>query len=210
MTLPRPLRLLGLALLAGVATSAVCAAGAQAGTFTAGAYPATITSENIIPVQFTTQLGTMICEPTLHGELGAASEALTVTPSYGATCRIGGKGVHVKNNGCDFRLQAGATKEGSEVEGSMDIVCPAGKKIDFEITSVPVCHLTVPGQSELGSIRYTNMVQKDIVAHFEIGLVFYELDAGCSTVGSFSDGEYDATTTLMADSEGLGTSLKVD
>ncbi|HET9678158.1 MAG TPA: hypothetical protein VFP21_11720 [Solirubrobacterales bacterium] len=206
----RPLRLLGAALLAVVATGAVGATGAQAGTFTAGAYPATITSENIIPVQFTTQLGAMICEPTLHGELGAASETLTVTPNYGATCRIGGKGVHVKNNGCDFLLHAGATKEGSEVEGSMDIVCPEGKKLDFEITSMPVCHLTVPGQGEIGTTRYTSTVQKDIVAHFELAFVFYELDNGCSIVGSFLDGSYEATTTLKADSEGFSTPLKVD
>jgi hypothetical protein len=210
MNTARPLRLLGLALLAVVATSAVGAAGAQAGNFTAGAYPATITSETIIPVQFTTQLGTMICEPTLHGELAAASGTLTLTPSYGATCRIGGKGVDVKNNGCDFVLHGGATKEGSEVEGSMDISCPEGKKLDFEITSMPVCHLTVPGQSGLGSIRFTNMVEKDIVAHFELGFVFYELDANCPAVGGFLDGECEATTTLMADNEGAGTSLKVD
>lgn len=208
----RTIKLLALSALALVAIGAVSATGAQAGTFTAGAYPATITGSSASGShEFTTQLGVMKCGPTFHGKMEAASGTLTVTPNYGTGCSIGGKVVHVKNNGCDYRWHAGTTQEFDVVTGSMDIVCPGENKIDFEITSLPICHVTVPAQNNLGMLTYTNdTLAQDVNLDFGLEFVFYELDNGCSVVGAFGNGAYKGGSTLKADAGGAGTSFEVD
>lgn len=208
----RMIKLLALSALALVALGALSATAAQAGTFTAGAYPATITGSTAAGAhEMKTQLGTMNCGPSFHGVMEAASETLTLTPNYGTTCSIGGNQVHVKNNGCDFRLHAGATKEVDVITGSMDIVCPAESKMDFEITSATTCHLTIPAQNNLGTLTYTNnTAAQDVNLDFKLEFFFYELDVGCSTVGAFFDGFYGGTSTLKADAGGAGTSFQVD
>lgn len=198
----RTFKLLALSALALVAIGAVSATSAQAGTFTAGSYPATITGTSAMGShEFSTQIGVIKCQPSFHGVLGAASEFLTVNPNYG-TCGIEGNVVHVNDNGCDFRLRANATIAMHVVGGSMNIICPDGAKIDFEITAEPVCHVTVPGQNELGPLRYTTDTEADDVdLDFQIEGLFYELDMGCPQVGAFFGG-YKGESTLKADAEG--------
>jgi hypothetical protein len=207
----RMIKLLALSALALVAIGAVSATGAQAGTFTAGAYPATITgSSGTGSHEFTTQLGVMKCAPTFDSKMEAALATLTVAPNYGTSCKIGEDPVHVKNNGCDFGWHAGATIEMDQVGGWMDINCP-DNKIDFEITSEPVCHLTVPPQTELGSLLFTNNTEaEDVILHFNLEGIFYILDNECPVVGAFANGVYKGTSTLKADAEGAGTSFQVD
>jgi hypothetical protein len=204
-------RKLGFAVFGVLAVAATMASAAQAGQFTAGAYPATITGSAVGSHELKTQLGTMQCAPTLHGELAAASSELTLTPAYGTTCGIGGKEVHVNNNGCDYRPHAGTTVEADVVAGSMDIICPTGNKMDFEITSMPVCHLTIPTQTGLGTLTYTDRTAaKDVDLDFGLEGLTYELDFGCSVVGAFANGTYEGTSTLRADHEGAGTPFTVD
>jgi hypothetical protein len=209
MKVSRKLRLAVLSLLAFCAITALGPAQSEAGEFTAGEYTATITGTTAVAHEFTTVLGVMKCAPTFHGKLEAAAFTMTVAPNYGTSCKIGGKQVHVTNNGCDFVLHAGMTKEMDVVGGWMDIVCP-DNKIDFEITSEPVCHLTVPGQNELGQLLYTdNTEAEDVVMHFGLEGIFYELDNGCAEVGAFANGTYKGTSTITADHEGP-TSFSVD
>lgn len=207
----RQLRLLGLALLALVASGAVTATGAQAGTFTAGAYPATITGSSVGVHLLGTELGMMECEPTFHGVLEAAAEELTLVPTYATSCKLGAKEVHVTNNGCDFKLHAGETLEEDAVGGTMDIVCPEGNAMDFEITSMPICHLTIPGQAGLSALTYTNRTMaKDVDLDFSIGELVYRLDNNCPAAGDHANGTYGGTSTLKADHEGAETSFGVD
>jgi hypothetical protein len=207
----RQIRALGLALLAVFTTAAVTASAAQAGEFTAGEYPATITGSSAAAShEFITQLGVMKCGPTFDGKLEAAAATLTVVPNYGTSCKLGEKLVHVTNNGCDFRWHAGGTLEADVVNGSMDIVCP-DNKIDFEITSEPICHLTVPAQNELGTLFYTNnTAAEDVTLHFALEGISYILDNGCPEVGAFANGVYKGTSTLKAEHEAAATSFKVD
>ncbi|HEY8502878.1 MAG TPA: hypothetical protein VIL21_09340 [Solirubrobacterales bacterium] len=207
----RTIKVLALSALALVAISAVSATGAQAGTFTAGAYPATITGSSAAGShEFITQLGVMKCAPTFDSKMEAEAATLTVVPNYGTSCKLGEKLVHVTNNECDFRWNAGATVEMDVVKGSMEIACP-DNKIDFEITSEPVCHLTVPAQNGLGSLLYTNNTEaEDVTLHFGLEGIFYELDNGCPEVGAFANGVYKGTSTLKADAGGAGTSFQVD
>lgn len=212
MKLSRQIRLIGVAALAVLATSAVAVTSAQAGEFTAAEYPATITGQQINgPHEFTTELGLMGCKPEFHGELAAASSELTITPSYETECSIGGKVVHVDMNGCDYRFHAGNTLAMHVVEGSMDIICPEGNEIDFEITSMPICHLTVPEQLGLGDVTYTNRTMfKDVDLDFDIEDLAYGLDNECPVVGTFENGTYVGESTLKADHEEMGTGFQVD
>jgi hypothetical protein len=211
MNMSRQLKLLGLAVLALIATSAITATGAQAGLFTAGAYPATVTGSSVGAHILHTEIGNMECKPTFDGVLEAPAAELTLVPAYATSCEIGMKEVHVTNNGCDFKLHAGETLEEDKVEGTMDIVCPEGKAMDFEITSNPTCHLTIPGQAGLAGLTYTNRTMaKDVDLDFSIGGIAYRLDNNCAVVGNFANGTYGGISTLKADHEGGETSFGVD
>lgn len=210
----RKLKSLGLAVLAVAAIGAVGASAAQAGQFTAAAYPATITGLQVGPHELTTELGVMECGAKFHGELAAASEDLTLTPTYGTSCQIGGLQVHVNTNGCDYLFHAGNTLGMDEVEGSWDIKCPEGNVIDFEITGAMVnCHLGIPEQLGLGEITYTdktNAMPKDVDVDFNVEGLVYELGNNCPVVGEFANGTYAGRSTLRADNEGMPTGFTVE
>lgn len=207
----RTIKALALAALALLAVAVGGVGAAQAGTFTAGQYPATVVGTNVVPHTITTNLGAMECVPIFHGVLGAASEDLTLTPGYGP-CTLGAKEVHVDLNGCDYLLHAGETSGEHSVEGTMDIVCPAGQAIDFEVTSMPVCHLTVPPQTGLSALTYTNWTGAgDVKLDFEISELAYGLDMGCPGPGTYANGTFTGITTFVGFKEpGVQTLFKVD
>jgi len=210
MKMSRKLKSLGLAALAVLAVGAVSASAAQAGEFTAAEYPAQITGQNVGMHQLTTELGVMECGVKLNGELAAAAEELTLTPTYGTSCTIAGLEVHVSNNGCDYLFHAGNTIGMDEVEGSWDVKCPAGNRIDFEITSMPICHLTIPEQLGLGEVTYTTRTMaKDVDMDLNVEGLSYGLGPNCPVAGAFANGTYAGTTTLKADHAGAGTPFGV-
>lgn len=202
----RNLRALGLAVLAVMAIGALSASAAQAGEFTAAEYPATITGLQVGPHELTTELGVMECGAKFHGEMAEESEDLTLTPTYGTSCQIAGLQVHVNPNGCDYRFHAGNTLGMDEVEGSWDIICPEGNKIDFEITGVMVnCHLAIPEQLGLGEVTYTDktmVMPADVDIDFNVEGLAYELGPNCPVAGAFENGTYVGRSTLRADGEG--------
>src|SRR5436305_7409411 len=212
MNMSRRFRLFSRALLAMAATTAAAGASAQAGVFTAGAYPATLTGQTVGgPHTLTTEVGAMGCEPKFHGEQAAAAGEITLSLLYGTSCGIGGFEVHFIPNGCDYQLHAGATLVPDVVGGFMDVKCPAGKRINIEITSFPICRITIPEQFALASITYTNRtLAKDVDIDFNVLGLEYELDAGCPIVGFFNGGEYTGTTTLTTDNGGLPLPHAVD
>lgn len=212
MNVSRQLRLLGLTLLAVVAGGSAVATGAQAGVFTAGAYPATLTGQTVGgPHTLTTELGAMGCEPRFHGEQAGPSPEITLSLLYGTSCGIGGFQVHFIPNGCDYQLHAGATLFEDAVGGFMDVKCPAGNRINIEITSFPICRITIPEQFALASITYTNRtLAKDVDVDFNVIGLEYELDPGCPVVGFFNNGEYTGTTTLTTDNAGVPVPNAVD
>lgn len=211
MNMPRKARLLAMAVLAVLATGAVSAASAQGGEFTAGDYPATVTGTNVVPHKITTNLGVIECAPVFHGKLEEPSEELTLSAGYGP-CTLGAKEVHVDLNGCDYLLHAGETSGEHSVAGTMDIVCPEGSAIDFEVTSLPVCHLTVPGQAGLGALTHTNWTAaKDVKLDFEITELAYGLDMGCPGPGTYANGTFTGITTFVGfKGPGMQTPFGVD
>jgi hypothetical protein len=203
MQMSRNLKILGLCLVAVFAVNAMAVSAAQAGQFTAGAYPATITGQNVGGAhQFTTLLGVMECGVKFHGVLAEGSQDLTLSPEYGTTCELEGKQVHVKANGCDFRFHAGETTVMDQVKGSVDVRCPTGAEIDFEVTSMVTCHITIPEQLGLGHVTYTDRTMAaDVDADMHLTGLLYKLDFGCPFVGTFG-ATYTGTTTLASDNEG--------
>jgi hypothetical protein len=212
MNAVRNLRVLGLSALALLAISGVSASPAQAGTFEAGVYPATVTGQEINgPHEFTTELGTMACAVKFGGVLEAAGAALTVTPQF-TNCVINGNEVDATSNGCHFRIGAGATLFMDMVEGSLDVVCPAGKQIEFGITveEEEGCQLEIPEQLGLGEVTLINTTMaQDLDVEFNIEGMSYELGPTCPEVGLFENGQYLGESTLRAHNEGMGTSLGV-
>jgi hypothetical protein len=211
MTTFRTIKLLALSALALLALGAFSAGSAQAGTFTAGQYPATIIGTNNVPQTITTNLGAIECAPSFHGVLGAASEEITLAPLYGP-CSLGAKEVDVDFNGCDYRIHAGETLGGDKVAGTMDIVCPAGKVIDFKVTSIPVCHLTIPGQAGLSTLTYTSQTPpSDVNLDYNLSEIAYTLDMGCPGPGVYANGGLTGTTTLVGFKEpGVQTAFGVE
>ncbi len=103
----------------------------------------------------------------------------------------------------------------------MDIVCPEGKSIEYEITtSSYVCQLTVPPQENLAGvpgsnptangIRLTNQTPNSVHLQINPGGIRYILDTGCPITGEFANGVYSGSAPLTATSEGEGTSFSVD
>jgi hypothetical protein len=207
----RTIRLLAAALLALAAVAVGGVGAAQAGTFTAGQYPATITGTNVVSHTITTNLGAMECAPVFDGVLAAAGEELTLTPGYGP-CTLGAKEVDVHLNGCDYVVHAGETSGEDRVAGTMDIVCPEGNAIDFEVTSMPICHLTVPPQAGLSALTYTNLTAAgDVRIDFEIVELAYGLDMGCPNPGVYANGTIAGVTTFVGFKEpGVQTFFRVD
>lgn len=194
----RIFRRVALSALAIVAVGAAAAAAAHAGTFTAGQYPATIVGTNNVPHTVTTNLGAIECAPFFHGKLEAASEEITLEPGYGP-CTLGAKEVHVDLNGCDYTVNAGETLGNDRVGGTMDIGCPPGSVIDIEVTSIPVCHLTIPAQSGLSALTYTSQTPpSDVNLDFGLGEIAYTLDMGCPGPGVYANGAMTGITTLVA------------
>jgi hypothetical protein len=209
MTVSRKFRIAGLALLACCAVSALGPTQSQAGEFTAGEFPATITGQQVGAHFFTTELGVMICNVGFHGVLEEAAETLTITPKF-TGCTVAGIETDVSNNGCDFRFRAGNTLQEHEVSGSLDIVCPEGAAIDFGVTSMMGCHLTVPAQNGLGAVKYTDQTMpNDADFDFNIEGMVYKLDAGCPAAGVHGNGEYFGTSTVKADHGMFGTGFGV-
>lgn len=207
--MPRLLRTFGITVFALLALGSLSAAAAQAGQFTVGAYPAKVEGQHVGLHSLTTEIGVMECESKLEGSLTMVSEDLTLTPVY--KCTIAGKAVHVSSNGCDYRFHAGATLGADEVEGSMDVKCPAGATIDFEVTSAPVCHLRIGEQLGLNDVTFINRTMaQDVDFDFDLEGIAYTLGANCSTQGAFANGTYEGTSTLKAFVAGFNVGFSVD
>jgi hypothetical protein len=203
MSTIRTIKLLALSALALVAIGAVSATSAQAGTFTAANYPATITGQNVGLHELTTELGVMECETKLHGEMEEDSGDLTMRPNFGTSCEVEGLEVHVKTNECHFLFHAGGTLAMDEVEGSMDVKCPEGAEIEFAITSMVTCHMAIPEQVGLGDVTYTDKTMaRDVDVDLDLEGLQYELGLNCPVFGAF-EGSYAGTTTLASDNEGV-------
>lgn len=206
----RNLKALGFAAVVSVAIGAVVATAASAETlrFYAEAMPASLKGGSAED-QLTTTLGKAQCKEAGYtgalGEVGATTVELT--PTY-STCTAFGFPAEVSTNGCKYRLRGGKI-EGANREGTVDIVCPAGKEITVvaKAAGTTKCTLSVPAQSGLGTVTYTNVEGSslEITAKLSLEKIEYTHVAGtglgkCPS-GAASNGVYAGTATIEGETE---------
>lgn len=112
-------------------------------------------------------------ETTYAGEMTEAETIeMDLTPTY-AGCEFAGMKATVDVNGCKYRLTPFA-KEGANFEGSVDVVCPEGNKI--EVTGSG-CTITIGPQQERRTATYTNVgagATREITVDFNLAGLTYE------------------------------------
>jgi hypothetical protein len=113
------------------------------------------TSSNAYLVAFENHLMTECKTATFKGELASASTSLTVSPAVSECSAFGALSATVNMNGCQYRfnpLSGGA----GEFSGSLDILCPEGKKI---VISGNGCEIQIGSQNGLNGITFGNETQ---------------------------------------------------
>jgi hypothetical protein len=160
------LKILGVAIAMVLVMSTGTTAMSQAAEFTAGEYPATVTGEQVEGVHkehgFVWTIHEFRCK-TAHfiGGLSKSSGTISLAPTFGG-CGTGNP-VTIKSNGCEFVLHVLGGGEDTH-EGSFDIVCPAGKVIEFLIYSnsslhtagFSSCVVTVFPKTGIGTVQVVN------------------------------------------------------
>jgi len=163
----RNLKILGLALVAVFAMSAMVASAASAQGKLTSDGPVTLKATETGAITANAQTAfthTTVCpgstitghkyNVTPHGLIASGETTATLTPHYNqSACQIVDLGVPmtITMNGCDFVLHVGATV-GTKYEVSTDIVCPVGKVIEQEVYSssseaLKLCTITVKAQA---------------------------------------------------------------
>jgi len=204
----RNLKILGLALMAIIAMSAVVVSLASAAEveFKLESSPTVLTgTQEGSGDVFHTMGGNVTCgKATYEGSVtGTSSPEAEVEPTYGNCTAFGFINVPIHINECRYRFTSGEEK-GGNFEGSLDSVCPEGKAI--EITS-PGCRVTVGTQTPTGgTITYTNIgtgAAREIrldVALTGIHYIEDENGGGCSSAGvTTTDGTYNGHVTVTGE-----------
>jgi hypothetical protein len=208
----RPLRTLGLTIVAAVAALTISVSAAQAGEFTAEEYPATMTGTQLTAHKFGFTNYSVTCNSTtFHGQLMGASETLTVGASYKQCSSNAGNAVTVNMTGCDYVLGAAETLGENEVDGRLDITCPAGARIDFN-DAVTGCAIRILPQVQLTTLKYTDhKMAKDFDVDINLFAINYTENNLCPAgEGMFFNGTYAGQSTMTGDHEGAGTGVTVD
>ncbi len=214
----RNLKVLGLALVAVLALTALVGSTAQAnenGKFTAATYPSTSSGIDTGTHEFTAAGGSVKCSHgTFSGTSSEASTTQTITPVYEECTAFGFVGATVTMNGCDYMFHLTGTGAGGSYNGNVDIVCPTGKEITVDAGP---CTIHIPGQNGLGAVTFTNATSggiSDIVNHANVSGIKGSLVKNnflCFfTAGPFTNGTYTGSTTITGkDSEGNPQSIDI-
>jgi hypothetical protein len=156
----RKIKILGLIIVAIVATNALAAAVAQGGSLDIGANPAVLKSTNEPGSPFIYTLAStgssnfnVLCASTTFAGTtqGQNIQDVTVTPTFSG-CVLYGQGATVLFNGCKFTFTGGAQAANTFLIDT--VACTAGKSI--EIRS-PLCTYHLPEQLGLSHAVGTNI-----------------------------------------------------
>jgi uncharacterized membrane protein len=224
----RNIKVLGLALVAVFAMTAVAAsaASAQQGYFTADG-SATGDGVDIAGKNQLTAFGnTVECpestydvESTSGGLVASGSTTFTVTPAYNnSKCNSGGLKATVNMNGCDFVFHIGETTGGGETYGvTADLKCPAGKTVDIEAflsasnENIKACTITFgeTGNQGLSGPHLTNKTGGKVeLSGTATGV--HATESGLCGNKTTETGEYDTGVTISGtDSKGAATEISI-
>lgn len=124
------------------------------------------------------------------------SATLTVHPKYEecqGSLTVGISAVEARTTGCNYRLHAAAP---GKPEGSLDIVCEPGHRIEFTPLGLPGCTITVYPQ-QLKTLEYKNepkagTAEQEVTTAIELAHIKSKATSSCSlTVGTLEfEGEY--------------------
>ena len=122
---------------------------------------------------------------------------VTVTPVYGGCTFLGAKEVKVNTEGCTYRFNT-PTGAASPFTGSVTILCPAGKKINFTAEG---CTVEV-GEQTVSSVSYTNLATspKSVTVKSNVTGITYTGGLLCpGATGTHSNGTYAGSAISKAE-----------
>jgi hypothetical protein len=220
------LKVLGIAMVAVFAVSAIMATAASAGQFTSTGKTklastekeATLTAFGLkVTCHSFSDIGNV--NETPHGFISSGATTFTVTPTLtGCFSFIGETKVSstVTLNGCDSVLHIGSIIGGGpRYNGSGDIVCPAGKEIEIHAYSSAahsstLCTVKIPAQSGLsnGTIETSGSNLK--LGGPVKGMKATKTGILCGGSGETTTGEQDISAEITGTNEaGSATAISV-
>jgi opacity protein-like surface antigen len=199
----RILKVLAVLAVAACAMTAVASASAVERFHSEGG-PTTLTGSQVGTDVFTTDGGTVECEEAKYTgtQANATATTITVAPTYSNCSALSGfASATIDMNGCEFKFNEPSAK----LEGTTDIVCPAGKEITVTASSFGTskCIIHIPPQTGLGTIEYTNEgtgpTREVIIFGFLIGIDYTETAGtgfGACSANTGTNGTYECVITV--------------
>ena len=196
----RNVTILGLAITAVLAMSAVWAVSAQAADpeihCTSTTNTCNITGNEITTHTFNIEGDNVRCGSRLHATITRTTATATVSAEYFA-CRAFGTNAEVKMNGCVFNFANVAAS--SPATANVSVACPAGRNIEIINNNLP-CTIHIGIQGPLAHIVFSNRGSEPTHVNANItvsGIKYTMTQATCPTRGgTFNDGAYFGESTL--------------
>lgn len=201
----RNLKILGVALAAAFATSAVMASAAMAEfpfEFHSEATTTTLTGkQHAGNDKFKTDGGTVECNNATYAgsQAGLTTKEASVTPTYSGCTAFFFINVPIDVNGCQYKFTT-KTKVGTSFEGTTHIVCGAKP---IEITATSKCTITVGSQTVGGgTVTYTNVgtgTTREITVDVALSSIHYVEDGsgtGCPNGTTKTNGTYNGSALV--------------
>lgn len=111
-------------------------------------------------------------------------------------CKLNGEEAFGYTNGCEYKFNLVAAS--SPATATLDILCPSGKEIEFEVNQAGKCKITIPEQKGLKHVIYSNNegAIPDVTETFSITGLKYTIKKTCpeqakeetKTNGIYTDG----------------------
>jgi hypothetical protein len=205
----RNAKVLGLAIVAALALTAVMASAASATNFTAATYPVKISGAQTETHKFTVGGGTVTCSTaTFSGEASEASETLTIIPTYSNCTAFGFIGATVtgfSSTGCDYLFHT---------NGVTDLKCTSG---DVQIDAGD-CRVTLEAANNQGlsSNTFTNTPAGKVTVDTKVSGIHAVVSTqglGLCTVapGTYANATYEGTTLVEGkNSKGVAVAIDVN
>jgi hypothetical protein len=221
----RNLNALAMALGALLASSALVAPIASAGSLSASSYPAILHGEQVSGESHVFTLTddeslTIKCSTiTFTGTLSETSSTVSVHPDDGGESCTGFLGIEasVAGDDCDLLAHIGNTTGGSgHYAGTVDLVKSGSESCGLFVTAA-TCQVAVEAQTGLGSLTAINMGGTDVTIKAELKNIGYLVTKDglfCplkNGKGSGVEGDYTGNTTFTAkNTEGKAVNLSFE
>jgi hypothetical protein len=173
--------------------------------FEAEKYTATIASKALSTFAFTAQAGTLKCsELRLPGTISAATSELKFAQFFFG-CNLFGFATEIRANGCELKVHV--LNAGPPYVGTTDVLCPAGKGLEFVAVAAGMtkCTLQITGQTGVVGLSYENTGAgsgRAVTANFNLTGMKYTQIAGTGlgkcTGGEFTNGSFVVSDSLSA------------